>query len=669
MVVSPYCSGSFMNIDLLSFLLPFVDVSLKDKDGRTALSYAQSHRDDTMSSLLLSQVTTASEKKRLEKEAEQSLVSLPSTVVNSAQVWEHEHDFYEDYQHLLDQHEDKQKEENKNITHKEKVEQQIRPKPDTRVEGNLTVLEDEVLNRYFDVVMVKVKVTNSYYSMNLFYKMQILYDSDRKLFVLLTNWGRVGAIGQHQQTVFFDKASVVKEFHKIFKEKTKNVWSSLPHFEKKHRMYNLLRVSNRPRVKEIMRPFDFDDPKIAKSELPEKYQLLMRKLCDSKMYELAYDSFGVSKEHLPFGMLDRESLLKAKHLLEEVRSLLKKQRLNNYENNIKKRLQLAEEITSKSSHFYELVPLSMYMESLVPPFKEGTLQVAESLVQNLLDFEIVSKLLCGAQVKQKLTHPFDYCLRSLGVKMVYVDPQSEEAGIIHKYIRNSSKYKDFRLVENIFAVSRPEENDRFIELHNRRLLWHATKTENIISILHSGLKVGLSSAENTGSMFGNGIYFSDFFDKSLGYCGNHYMNKDRKSVFILLCEVSLGNMKRMYTASKVKKLASKFNSVKGSGRNAHVKDQDLVLNNGCLVPIGELRDKSGWSQVIQQNSEKKTVSSRISKVTHCDSLGRGLIGLSQKSKAKKRKTYHLKYNEFVVYNPRQVKIRYLIEINKDIVSI
>ena len=140
MVVSPYCSGSFKNINFLEYLLPLVDISWKDNNGRSALSYAQNHDDDSMSSIILSHAGSSSKANKLKKEAEQSLVTLPSTVVNSSDIWENTYDFYEDYESFINSMQKEKEVEVKNLSYKELVERGLRPKPDKRVEGELVVV-------------------------------------------------------------------------------------------------------------------------------------------------------------------------------------------------------------------------------------------------------------------------------------------------------------------------------------------------------------------------------------------------------------------------------------------------------------------------------------------------------------------------------------------------
>ena len=81
--------------------------------------------------------------------------------------------------------------------------------------------------------------------------------------------------------------------------------------------------------------------------------------------------------------------------------------------------------------------------------------------------------------------------------------------------------------ENNFAVSNifklqdkdlhkeKQDNEIFGSLHNHWMLWHGTKNENLMSILLKGLMIKPPNADQTGSLFGNAIYFADMFTKSL----------------------------------------------------------------------------------------------------------------------------------------------------------
>ena len=53
---------------------------------------------------------------------------------------------------------------------------------------------------------------------------------------------------------------------------------------------------------------------------------------------------------------------------------------------------------------------------------------------------------------------------------------------------------------------------------NKTLLFHGTKNCNLLSILGTGLKIKPPVSDHNGSMFGDGIYFADMFEKSVQYC-------------------------------------------------------------------------------------------------------------------------------------------------------
>ena len=69
----------------------------------------------------------------------------------------------------------------------------------------------------------------------------------------------------------------------------------------------------------------------------------------------------------------------------------------------------------------------------------------------------------------------------------------------------------------MFEVKRPQEELRFFpfrKVHNRFLLWHASRLTNYVGIFKEGLRIAPPEAPVTGYMFGKGIYFSDIVSKS-----------------------------------------------------------------------------------------------------------------------------------------------------------
>ena len=72
---------------------------------------------------------------------------------------------------------------------------------------------------------------------------------------------------------------------------------------------------------------------------------------------------------------------------------------------------------------------------------------------------------------------------------------------------------------------------------NRTMLWHGTKTENLMGILHRGLLIDAPNAVRCASAYGNGIYLADTFEKSWSYSGSpsgKYSHNKYNPMFIVI---------------------------------------------------------------------------------------------------------------------------------------
>lgn len=89
--------------------------------------------------------------------------------------------------------------------------------------------------------MTKVDVKQGFWGENVFYKMQVLHQINRDVYILFTRYGRIGDMGQYQQTPFKNKEDAIKEFCKIFKDKSGNEWENKNNFVKKPKKYQLIK--------------------------------------------------------------------------------------------------------------------------------------------------------------------------------------------------------------------------------------------------------------------------------------------------------------------------------------------------------------------------------------------------------------------------------------------
>jgi len=52
-------------------------------------------------------------------------------------------------------------------------------------------------DKYWDVYLTKVDLYNGFYGKYVFYKIQLLYDTARDLYLVFTRWGRIGESGKN----------------------------------------------------------------------------------------------------------------------------------------------------------------------------------------------------------------------------------------------------------------------------------------------------------------------------------------------------------------------------------------------------------------------------------------------------------------------------------------
>jgi len=120
-------------------------------------------------------------------------------------------------------------------------------------------------------------------------------------------------------------------------------------------------------------------------------------------------------------------------------------------------------------------------------------------------------------------------------------------------------------------------------------------------------------------MFGKGVYFADMVSKSANYC---YATKTNPDALMLLCEVALGNMYECHQSQQITAatLPKGTHSTKGCGVTVPDPSGSHFTNDGIEIPMGK----------GVQSSNKQTA---------------------------------LLYNEFIVYDTAQIRMKYLLHID------
>jgi len=610
-LINPCPYGSYENVEILNLLAKKnFKLNIKDCDKHTPLFFAFQQDSGRLSKALMAHGC---------KEEKNKLKRAITTV--AATEWAtQEHHFDEDASEYIKIKESEASAEESKLPADPKV---------FRGDGRYEVFYQG--DEPFDCIMTKIDINNGYHGENMFYRMQLVRDINRDVLILLTRWGRIGDTGQYQQTPFAKEEDAITEFKKIFKSKSANEWEDRDKFEKKPKKYQLLNFSKVVVThKDLLSPFEFED--LPESDLPKQVQSVMKQITNVAMYKKSMSSRGIDTEVMPLSKLDRGYIVKAKQILIDIAE--EHENLKAESKNLSKGsddyLKIKEKIADLSSRFYELIPHSEFRRSAIEPISnERSLKEKLDLLDSLTDYELATKILFGAHLKEAEVNPLDYVYSVLDIRLEVIHTVTEEFKLLHNYVKNSAAHTK---VKNIFRLQRKGEAEKIApwkELGNNMLLYHGSKLSNFLGIMSQGLKIAPPEAPTTGWMFGKGVYFADMFQKSFGYC-HDYCSGGKYDQFMLLCEVALGKPQERLEAHFVEDLPNtKYHSTKGLGRTIPDPRKNVVLPNGVTVPAG-------------------TNTSAPEKV---DRYGRS--------------KYNLNYNEYIIYDTSQIRMRYLIQIGND----
>uniref|UniRef100_A0A2N9EGW1 Poly [ADP-ribose] polymerase n=1 Tax=Fagus sylvatica TaxID=28930 RepID=A0A2N9EGW1_FAGSY len=163
-------------------------------------------------------------------------------------------------------------------------------------------------------------------------------------------------------------------------------------------------------------------------------------------------------------------------------------------------------------------------------------------------------------------------------------------------------------------------------------------------VLHS-LRVAPPEAPVTGYMFGKGVYFADMFSKSANYC---YATRAAKAGVLLLCEVVLYPVENIIVIGKDILLG--WNTViSPSVALGDMAELVSAKYDADKLPKGKLSTK-GVGHTAPDLSEAQTLEDGV-----VVPLGRPKERLSSQG--------GLLYNEYIVYNADQIRMRYVIQVN------
>ncbi|XP_065832639.1 poly [ADP-ribose] polymerase 1-like [Oscarella lobularis] len=441
---------------------------------------------------------------------------------------------------------------------------------------------------------------------NSYYKLQLLESDRGHRYYVFRAWGRVGTnIGGNKLDHFVSRNEALDEFKFYYTDKTANSWEERKKFVKRPGKFYPLDID-----------YGEEDEMLSgvvpgsKSTLSKPIQEIIRMIFDIETMKRALVEFEIDLKKMPLGKLSRRQIEEAYSVLTEAQTVVSSDKNPS-------------KILDCSNRFYTLIPHDFGMQK--PPLLDNAdfINAKTQMLDGLLDIEVAYSLLKSKSDDAGTRDPIDVNYEKLKTDMEVLDHKSDEFQMLVDYVANTHgvTHRGYTLeVQDILKIDRHGEGKRykpFKKLPNRMLLWHGSRTSNFAGILSQGLRIAPPEAPVTGYMFGKGVYFADMVTKSANYC---HTSSAAPVGLMLLCEVALGEMYERLHADHITKLPKGKHSTKGVGRMFPDPSGTRVMDDGMIIPMGKGR-------------------------TEGDAGG------------------SLQYNEYIVYDVAQIRMKYLFKMN------
>ncbi|ULT88157.1 hypothetical protein L3Y34_007397 [Caenorhabditis briggsae] len=443
--------------------------------------------------------------------------------------------------------------------------------------------------QYFNVLMNKTDLNYGRYGFHNFYRMQIIKRRDADLYILFTNWGRIGmGMGEFQTTPFSSLELAAKEFKSIFKSKSGNEWCPLANFQEMPKKYRLVETDNTPtNLSEIELSWKKNTEK-------DTIRKMIADISDAKtlkQYARQVQMYGVSQ---PFGRFTKENIEKAKLVLDKLEKNAKRIKEMSEATTVLSESNLLDAFITTSelsSEYYNLIPSGDFEYSNLTRLDTiEEISRHRARLNRAQEVETATRLLCGAEFRHDLDR-VDYIRSAMQCEFRMETPDSDISQRILQWIYNTGgKQNKVQMILEISPKESTQKFEPFLNDSNQKFLWHGTKATNLMSILKNGFLVDPPSACRNGSLFGSGIYLADSFEKSTHYCqpsvgGVNYM---------LICQTALGKEREMHSLPYRFMNQSPSEAEKGEDTLHYIGDSfpaGSLTNDGVGMPLLPLRQR------------------------------------------------------------------------------
>ncbi|XP_060169821.1 protein ADP-ribosyltransferase PARP3-like isoform X1 [Lycium barbarum] len=409
----------------------------------------------------------------------------------------------------------------------------------------------------------------------------------------------------------------IREFAKLFEELTGNpfeLWEREKQLEKKHMKFFPIDIDDGIEVRHGGLGLRQLGVAAAHSKLDPNIANFMKVLCSQEIYRYALMEMGYDSPEVPIGMVTDLHLKRCEeNLLHFVDKLKASTETGNQADAI---------WADFSQRWFTLMPT-------IRPFTFRDYgELADhgvSAYETIRDINTASRLI-GDMSGSTLDDPLLDRYVKLNCSVSPLETDTDDYKMIVKYLEKT--YEPTRIgeisygvsIENIFAVeaSACPSLDDIKKLPNKVLLWCGTRSSNLLRHLQMGFLPSSCSLPVPGYMFGRAIVCSDAAAEAARY---GFTAVDRPEGFLVLAVASLGEEIQEFSSppEDTKSMEEKKIGAKGLGKKKTDESEHFVWKDDIKVPCGNLIPSE-----------------------HKDSP--------------------LEYNEYAVYDPQQVSIRFLVAV-------
>ncbi|XP_049379840.1 protein ADP-ribosyltransferase PARP3-like [Solanum stenotomum] len=409
----------------------------------------------------------------------------------------------------------------------------------------------------------------------------------------------------------------IKEFAKLFEELTGGqfkLWEREKKIHKKNMKFFPIDIDDGVEVRYGGLGLRQLGVAAAHSKLDPKVANLMKVLCSQEIYRYALVEMGYDSPEIPIGMVTDLHLRRCEETLKEFVEKLKSSTVTG----------------NKADAFW--ADFTQRWFTLIPttrpfPFKdyEELADQGASSYEAIRDINTASRLI-GDMSGSTLDDPLFERYVKLNCSISSLEKEEDDYKMIVKYLDKT--YDPVRIgdvsygvsVENIFAVeaSACPSLDDIKKLPNKVLLWCGTRSSNLLRHLQLGFLPSTCSLPVPGYMFGRAIVCSDAAAEATRY---GFTAVDRPEGFLVLAVAALGEEIQEFSSppEDTISLEEKGIGAKGLGKKKTDESEHFVWKDDIKVPCGKL--------IPSEHKESP-----------------------------------LEYNEYAVYDPQQVSIRFLVAV-------